>query len=414
MIDDSETVRRIAVRTLTAAGFEVAEAHDGRHGLEVAQQVVPDVVFVDAVMPELDGEAFCRALRRISNLQDVPVVLMSARATKIATRFMATTGAIDAIAKPFSPDALLAVAWHAVERTAPLEAAPAALGVPAEPARTEAAPLRALLTERGLDVARWSDDDLLQVGDEIAEIVRGGESAFAGRLEHLALGEVLQMLEHQAQQGVLRVTDDGGQHIEICLRAGKVDLALGHVGRMEFLLGRYLVGEGLIDAGDLERLLERRRKAADHDPFLGTMLIKLGYIGREDLLGVLARQTSELVYEALRWPRGRFEFTRFAVRPAAKDAALELPVTGMLMEGLRRVDEWRLIEEQVTDFDRVVSVDRHALTEAQRERMNALERTVVDAIDGQRSVRAIIEHTRLASFDVCKVLYQLLSTRLVR
>jgi hypothetical protein len=84
------------------------------------------------------------------------------------------------------------------------------------------------------------------------------------------------------------------------------------------------------------------------------------------------------------------------------------------MEGLRRVDEWRLIAEQVTSFDLVPEIDRRALGEDQRARMSAEERAVLDAIDGHRDVRTLVEVTRLGSFDVCKILYQLLSARLVR
>ena len=91
-----------------------------------------------------------------------------------------------------------------------------------------------------------------------------------------------------------------------------------------------------------------------------------------------------------------------------------LPVTSILMEGLRRVDEWRLIEEQVASFDLVVQIDRRALTPAHEERMSPDERAVLDVIDGRRSVRELIAKTGLGSFEVCKVLYQLLAARLVR
>ena len=420
VVDDSATVRRVACRTLRDAGHDVSEAEDGQVGIELAQRVVPDLVLLDAVMPKLDGEGFCRALRSISNLRDVPVVLMSARADKIAHRFMAVTGAVDSIAKPFAPEALLAVAAHALER---------AKGAPPE---TEATPedrvseraaladqLREVLEDAGVEaLSALPDDALVSLAELLGETVRGGESAFMGRLEHIALGEVLQMLQHQVQTGVLRVQDDEGRRVEVCLRDGHVDATVGRLGKVEFLLGRYLVAEGLVDPRDLERLLARRSQRTQEtrgdEAFLGTQLIKLGYIAREDLGQALTRQTSELIYEALRWPRGRFEFTRFATLPAGTDAALALPVTAMLMEGLRRVDEWRLIEEQVTSFDLVPSVDRHAMTAEQRERMTPSERAVLDAIDGKRTVRQIIEETRLASFEVCKVLYQLLSTRLVR
>ena len=84
------------------------------------------------------------------------------------------------------------------------------------------------------------------------------------------------------------------------------------------------------------------------------------------------------------------------------------------MEGLRRVDEWRLIEEQIRSFDAVPRRDEEALRTVDLERLRSDERRVLDAIDGTRSVRGLIEATQLSSFDVCKVLFQMATSRLVR
>ena len=118
VVDDSATVRRVAQRALDSAGFEVVLASDGREGLEVASATVPDLVITDFVMPHMNGFQLVQALRGIANLARVPVVLMSAKADRIGEGFVAQTGALDAITKPFSPEALIAVATHALARVA--------------------------------------------------------------------------------------------------------------------------------------------------------------------------------------------------------------------------------------------------------------------------------------------------------
>ena len=116
VVDDSTTVRRVVERTLSRAGYDVVLAVDGQDGLEEAQRQPPDLVLVDFVMPRMNGFQMAMALRSVANLRHVPIVLMSARAEKIAGQFMSQTGAVDAISKPFSPEALLAVTAHALER----------------------------------------------------------------------------------------------------------------------------------------------------------------------------------------------------------------------------------------------------------------------------------------------------------
>ncbi|HEY8429071.1 MAG TPA: DUF4388 domain-containing protein, partial [Sandaracinaceae bacterium] len=264
--------------------------------------------------------------------------------------------------------------------------------------------------------ARFSPDALFALAHDLASLVPGrdGELALEGRIEHVPLGDVLQMLTHQRQTGVLEIEKEPARTprvVTVCLKNGAVQLALGRVEEVEFRLGRYLLREGLVDRDDLERILRHRGPARG---LLGTHLVKLGYISAEELSKVLVAQTSELVYEALRWPRGRYRFVRFATRPEAVDAQLDLPVASILMEGLRRVDEWRLIEEQIGSFDDVPRRDEEALRNVDTSRMSADERRVLDAIDGSRTVREIVEHVRMGSFEVCKILFQLVTSRLVR
>jgi DNA-binding response OmpR family regulator len=450
VVDDSATIRRVAQRTLREAGYEVILAVDGRDALEKMQSVVPDLALVDFVMPHMNGLRFVQAMRQIANLAAVPIVLMSAKADKIGEGFVAQTGAMDAITKPFSAEALLAVTGNALSRAqsasrdtelpAPpisvehgvLSPLPSALPTSETSPAALSAALRAIAERMGrLAGEADASIDGSALADRIAdhfepravfEIVRelhtlvpghDGERSLEGSMEHVPLGDVLQLLQHQRQTGVLDVhkQSTSGRSVSICLRDGDVQLALGNVDEQEFRLGRYVLREGIIDKTELDRIVRNRSEPRG---LLGTQLLKLGYLSADELTRVLMRQTSELIYEALRWRRGRYVFLRFASRPEANDARLGLPVAAVLMEGLRRVDEWRLIEEQIRSFDDVPRRDEEALLHVDQARWSADERRVLDAVDGQRSVREIIEQTRMASFDASKILFQLLTSRLLR
>lgn len=451
VVDDSLTIRKVMRRTLEQAGYEVDEAEDGRDALEQLERWTPDLALVDDVMPHLGGVEFVETMRAVSNTRHVPVVMMSARGERVGEELMRQTGAVDCISKPFGPDALLAVTAHAIEKGArsadrddnrdTLEIAPGrflAGGVPEEPttlaaeaeraasARTIAGRLTIALADVVRETTGSTVDDaaiaaaiagaltpekLFRLAEEVSNQLPGehGEVSFRGRVDHINLGEVLQMLQHQRQTGVLTIRRDECL-VTICLREGLLDLAMGRGSGGEFLLGRYVLSEELIDQKELERLIQHR--TGDRH-LLGAQLMKLGYLTKDDLRGVLVRQSSELIYEAMRWPDGVFAFERLATRPEATAAHLGLPVATILMEGLRRVDEWRLIQEQLRSFDLIPEVRRDVLATVSTDDLKSDERAVLAAIDGERSVRAIVELTRLSSFDVGKVLFQLVTSGIV-
>ncbi len=128
----------------------------------------------------------------------------------------------------------------------------------------------------------------------------------------------------------------------------------------------------------------------------------------------LARQTSELLYEVVRWSSGRFAFTVDVDNPAAAKASLGMETGALVMEGFRRVDEWRLIEGSF-DFDEVLYQDTVAIERLGEEaNLTRQERNVLEAIDGERTIREIVEAMNISSFELCKILYQFLNSRLVR
>jgi len=118
--DDDGQIRDVVRIALSQAGFNVAEAGDGRAALEMAQSLTPDLIVLDIGMPEMDGLTVCRELRKSSN---VPVLFLTAQGDEIDRVVGLELGADDYVAKPFSPRELVARIRAILKRTTPEQAA---------------------------------------------------------------------------------------------------------------------------------------------------------------------------------------------------------------------------------------------------------------------------------------------------
>jgi len=345
VVDDSPTIRRVVSAVLERHGFEAAHAPDGQAALEQLVEAAEskangegdglgrfDLVLVDFVMPKMNGFQLCRAIRQDERLRSIPVVLMSAKSDRIREHFVQQTGAIDAITKPFDAHALVAVIENAIRRAAEWRA------------------------------SRGSLPDPVEVVEhvKVTSVDTGGPRiALFGDIGIIPIGAVLQLLQIESKTGVLVITDSNTE-VSIAIREGLIDLVQARGAGVEFRLGRYFVEHGLVTADDIDRLLRdnaptpkppspeqlprgaiKEESPTSGKKLLGDLLVDSGRVTRVQLREALARQSSELVYEVLRWPRGRFEFRRENLPALAESARLALPVASVVMEGFRRVDEWR-------------------------------------------------------------------------
>jgi CheY-like chemotaxis protein len=423
VVDDSPTIRKVVSAVLERHGYAAVHAADGQAALEKLLQAAGgtreddgdeankiDVVLVDFVMPRMNGFQLCRAIRNNNMLRTTPVVLMSAKSDRIRDHFVQQTGAIDAISKPFEEQALVAVIENAIRRSEEWRA------------REEANADKAAAAEE----LEANESSRPGIGDAKPLV------ALAGDLSVIPIGAVLQLLQIEARSGVLAVTD-GKIEITMLVRSGLIDLVQARGAGSEFRLGRYFVEHGLVTPDEIDRLLRdnppgprgalappesgARSAVLREDPtprkLLGDLLVHSGRITSDQLREGLARQSSELIYELLRWPGGRFEFRR-EDSAGAGAVQLGLPVASVVMEGFRRVDEWRVVEAGLGSFESVLQADRVAIDAAQVDRLPKPELKLLEMVDGERTVREIVEQSHMSSFDACKILFQLLEARLVR
>jgi DNA-binding response OmpR family regulator len=457
VIDDSPTITKVVQLVLTKAGYRVQTAADGEQGLAAVRADRPDLILLDFVMPRMNGYQFCRELTADAKLRDIPVILMSAKGDQVGERFVKVMGIVDYITKPFSPEAITAVVQHTIgkygqpghedEHPSLVTGEDLAATDDADKSHARAGALADLRSQIS-DVASARIAALFQLaeatrndGDKvatdaaaIADALKGalddgalakmlasidlgllgeGVPGLRGDLRVVPLAEVLQLLDVQEQSGVLTV-ERSGARVDIYFRRGRVDQAVAEGVPDEFLLGRFVVDAELMTRGDFASFLESRALHTGAR-LLGQQLVKLQHLAETDLKTILTRQSSELIYEILRWRHGRFRFAAgLELPPFVIDAALGLDVEAVLMEGYRRVDEWHLIERAIDNFDVVFLRNEDSVAQMGRGRLTREELAVLELVNGKNTVKDIIRKSRMGSFEVSKMLYRLLSIKLVR
>jgi CheY-like chemotaxis protein len=443
IVDDSPTIRKVVASILERRDYQTLLAADGVEALHQIASDRPDLVLVDFVMPRMNGYQLCREIRKRPELEGMPIVLMSAKGDKIRGKFVEQTGALDAITKPFDARGLVAVIESALQKSAEGARRPSDRVVDSEEEPMSGARL-SLPSVRRRDAAEALADalgDLLvpELGrrgvaenmvrealkgsitaasvkalSEVLRTVDFGEQAgevLSGDLSVISISEILQVLDVQRQSGALNVSNDKSQ-VVLYIRNGELDFAT-HTGLSgEFLLGRYLIENGAVTRSALDQALKERPKGDSR--VLGDYLVEEGIVSADNLKRALSQQTSELIYEIVRWRTGRFRFLHGAENAMAQKAALGLPTGGLMMEGFRRVDEWRLIEDSF-DFTDVLFRDDLAIEKMRDQgKLTSTERAVLDLIDGENTVGEVVDGVKGSSFEICKILYQLLNARLVR
>ena len=114
VIDDSKTIRRTAEILLKKAGCEVLTATDGFEALSIIADNHPDVIFVDIMMPRLDGYQTCALIKHNDEFKQTPVIMLSSKDGLFDRARGRIVGSEQYLTKPFTKDELLgAIRRHA-------------------------------------------------------------------------------------------------------------------------------------------------------------------------------------------------------------------------------------------------------------------------------------------------------------
>ncbi len=219
--------------------------------------------------------------------------------------------------------------------------------------------------------------------------------SISGNLKTMPFPDLLQWVSQSRKTGTLAL-DGPVFKKKLYFREGKV-VASASDNPREFL-GYYLVGWNFVAEDELQELLDMQDR---HGALLGELLVIIGRLSREELAEVLRVKTEASIFDMFLWQEGEFRFLE-AILPTKKFDPLDIAVDHLVLEGVRRLDEWERSRDVIGGDDWIPEVvgalDVNALTSGHR--------GILCEINGTNSIEDIALARRLGSFSVRQFVLQ--------
>ena len=113
--DDSAMVRHLINKFLDGEGYEVVTTSDSANVVDLIDEINPDLVISDIMMPGMDGYTFVRHIRKEKTRESLPVIIMSTKKRETMEEFFASYGISGYLQKPFEKEQLVAMIKEALE-----------------------------------------------------------------------------------------------------------------------------------------------------------------------------------------------------------------------------------------------------------------------------------------------------------
>ncbi|HSP14611.1 MAG TPA: DUF4388 domain-containing protein [Thermoanaerobaculia bacterium] len=216
----------------------------------------------------------------------------------------------------------------------------------------------------------------------------------SGNLKSMLPGDLLQWLSLAQKTGTLVVTSKDVEK-KIFFESGRVISSASNDPR-EYL-GQFLMSHGYLNEEELRKAMEVQQQSSI---LLGKILVIIGLITEKDLTRLMRLKAEEEIFDVFLWKEGTFQFLDDEL-PQMEMVPLRIDVTGIIMEGTRRSDEWPRIREVIPN-DAVVPVVQKPIEVD--EEFGEAQTQVIDSIDGKRTIAEIVLESRSSSFIVCSTL----------
>jgi len=248
--------------------------------------------------------------------------------------------------------------------------------------------------------------------------------ALEGTLRDFSLADILQLIGIQKKTGILTLERED-EIIKIVFLDGQVVAAEQALEKLEHRLGSVLVKTGIITKQDLSKALKIQKETLKR---LGSILIEESFIKKGDLSEALENQILQVVYGIFRWKDGNYHFKPETYVDYDKENIDPISTESILMEGLRMLDEWPLIEAKLNDPEMVLTRTEKAENICSKlysaESSDIFENTgtetipyeqdyILQLVDGISSISDIVGRSKFIEFETYRVIYDLMHNELV-
>lgn len=216
-----------------------------------------------------------------------------------------------------------------------------------------------------------------------------------GNLRTMQLEELLQWLSQSKKSGTLEIIN-GRVEKKIFFKDGLILSSASN--KPEEYLGHFLVSHGLITDDQLRRAIELQETSR---MLLGMILVNNGAIAEKELTRMLRLKAEESVYDIFSWTEGDFRFLD-DILPDSAMVPMRMDVTGIVMEGVQRLDEWKRIR-QVIPNEHLIPVALLDLTVVHD--VGPGEKRILAMVNDELTIEEIRQQTHTTEYLICKLLF---------
>ena len=227
-----------------------------------------------------------------------------------------------------------------------------------------------------------------------------------GDLSRIQIADVLNFMGMIRANGKLLVRRNQMQR-SLMWKDGEIIFAASN--SPEHSLGLFLLRNGKITQ---EQYDEAQRRVGPNIK-QGKALVQMGAISPNDLWKSMKNQSLEIVYSLFGWTDGTFSLLDAGEEIAKEKIMMSINPSTAIMEGIRRLDEGARIREAITSTDMVFKKVPGTAPDFEALDMSEHEIAVYNTIDGKMNVRELVGKSELVAFEVERILFQLVSARLI-
>jgi tetratricopeptide (TPR) repeat protein len=174
-------------------------------------------------------------------------------------------------------------------------------------------------------------------------------------------------------------------------------------------LGEMLLKAGKITVEQYDKSVELLKSSNKRQ---GAILVELGYLTPKDLFWGVKYQVTEIIHSMFQIEDGEYEFKEGDI-PTEEVITLKMSLGNLICDGVRKIDNWTIIRNEMPDTDSVLKLSRDPLILFQNIELSTQDKKMLSLIDGKKTIKEVIESSWIGSFEALKILYVLWSIEMI-